>query len=352
MAEGIRRLMRSETSERKELGSDEGVRSLLEVGGALLRSETHAVLERLIGLDDVVKDWLTPLVDTFPRDQEGPTYVSAPEPMTRKTAPTLAKGGNAQREGTHEGWMPEEIEWWLKLHAGGSMPRGWRPDTPLSADATLHFLTARTDEMRKLVAAFEEKHGQRVSALVPLRVSICRECGAILGADARVSEHCELCGEDTSCASAVAQQEMTRLRPCVRRFYKQNVWLEEGVAHHFRSAGYEAVTGQIVTGSDGTRREIDVLAENPRNGLLVASECKTRQKGNTVKHDDITKLADVLRCVGIPTGVLVTTVQRERIHRDAFKIAARNAVQIWADAVDKSDAEWRCLISSLSHAPA
>jgi len=87
---------------------------------------------------------------------------------------------------------------------------------------------------------------------------------------------------------------------------QKGVELEQHVAAAFAAAGYRVQTNVVREDRNGTRHEIDVLAEKADDLLIltVAVECKAWV--NPIEKDVITKSDYVRRQLGIGHGVVVS----------------------------------------------
>lgn len=159
-----------------------------------------------------------------------------------------------------------------------------------------------------------------------------------------ISSPCGVCGESV----ARKQSLVLRVDPMLREILQNNVWLELAVARILENKGFEVWVGPTVTGLSGTEHEIDIVARDGTEHLLVLGEVTTGRAS-------LRELADLmLRGVDIPAhGKLLVSLGEG--NSNASKYARRHGLAIVSQLREKTAhlEEWvenlRRLHGSLVH---
>lgn len=195
-----------------------------------------------------------------------------------------------------------------------------------------------SNDLEELVDQFEADHKISLAVSTPLVLYVCPDCRAVVSEGKFRKDKCS-CGHEIVRPSKVEKVSLCQIRPAVISFYRENMWLEEGVAYQFKRLNFEPTTGCNILGSSGIWHEIDVLAEAPTRGIRTACECKNRK----LVLGDVYVFHCKLRDIGISRGILVSTIGETA--GDVLLAAEPNGIKICSSALDKSADEWRATLS-------
>lgn len=137
---------------------------------------------------------------------------------------------------------------------------------------------------------------------------------------------CDVCGKATKGQPKL----LLKIHPTLKQILESNTWLELAIARMFESKGFEVLVGPTVLGLSGTEHEVDIVARDKNDHLLVLAEV-------TVGRASLRELADlVLRGFDVPAhGRLLVTLAAGNVN--AGKYAHRHGIAIVSQVRNNPD---------------
>jgi len=334
---GLPPLALFEKESREDLRGQAAIKSVLRLKGDLLTSGFRAFLEEVVEKDSQIRDYLT-------EAQEQADIVHA------ELRPGVASRWANKKLGRREG-LPNRawrlplgrqsnfglfLDTWLQTvnsFSRESVERREFADELMRrlAQASLDFVENLSNQIEDEVHNYEEKTGIDLSILETTALYVCQNCHQIFSIGKYKKGDCH-CGKRIESLSQIKKIAIRQLNQCVRSFWEDNIWFEEGVAHGLRQHGFECQTGILILGGSGVKHEIDVLAEKAKDRQRILVECKTSR----LRINHVFTLAGKMRDIGMSRGLLVSA-DRE-VNGDLERPAATNGVVIIIGVLDNDNA--------------
>lgn len=308
---------------RDELLRDRHVKSLLGLGGKLLTGDFVGLLQELFPVQAVGPPMWSLIARTF-----------APlEPL--KTQMTFELPNDLFTNSVFRVSASSMFDKAIGILETSEQPANvaWKVFENNMREAAIERSIKSSDQLQSLISAFETKVGADIAVTTTVTLYVCPKCKSELGRGKFRQAKCT-CGQKAERPSDAQQIALTVLADEVKPFWADNIWLEEGVAYHFRRERFDVITGINVLGGSGVDHEIDILAHRTKPVLRVFCECKHRE----IKPNDVLVFAGKVRDIGGQAAMMFTTAASvdDRVRR----LARANGVQVVESVLGKPVEEW------------
>ena len=273
---------------RKKIEEDPHVKSLVR-SKLLLNKELNVLLAETITLSDGISRLLQLVNRKFP---EGVLSLTISDFM-------FIFGGNKEFFEFRKGDLANLI-----LHSLATRNKKINKNLIVKFNERLfQRLVESSDKIQDKVIAFEKKFGVKLNILDHVPIFLCKKCKNLFCVNKFERGTCAKCSEEINSATKTEQRPIALLNPNVKVFFRQNWWLEEGVARLLKKRNFQVKVGVYVLGFSGVEHEIDILAIKKSDHIRVVCECKDKE----VNNSDVLLFMGKMREIGYNKGFLFTT---------------------------------------------